>query len=323
MYKLIKIISLCTLFYRVLLGGIMLSILCFFLLGENNYSNCSIRVYLFNLAFTFGFAPLLIKSWRVHHLFNIRPMTRKTLIKNYVLLLWTFLFVAIDVGILAANLYHRGTNDLTPVTVTKLSTNGAYAEQTYCGYYDNTTLAYSELAYKGCMIVLACYLCFLTRRVVDEIAGSKILLIIVYNTAMIASVIILIVSSLSDIRVIILCEVIGICFIVSMNACLLVLPWLYILATVGDDEATEHVIMSMTASGNIRNGKVKGSISLSGTPVAPSRAPPGMGAIPIINLPLNNNNNNILSSGPITGRALGLRGFELYGVDVDSIDVKA
>ena len=219
-----------------------MTIVCFFLLGPNSQSACSTRPYLFNIAYTLAVSPLLIKSWRVHQIFNLNPMARKSLISNYVLFLWTLGFIFIDIVILIANLYSTGQDGTHPVTLTRLSSNGAYAEVTYCGYYDNYSLMYCEVAYKGLLIFAACVLSFLTRNVVDAIAGSKTLLVIIYNTAVVSSVMVLVVSGLTDIRVIIFCESLGICFCVVSNGLAQVLPWLYQIIYIGDKEAAVQAI---------------------------------------------------------------------------------
>eukprot|EP01041_Mallomonas_annulata_P032497 gene32497-54983_t len=79
-------------------------------------------------------------------------------------------------------LYANG--DLTmPVTKIMRTSNGAFAELTYCGYHYDNSIMLSELVYKSVLIAAACYLSFLTRNVVGAVAGSKALLAIVYNTA--------------------------------------------------------------------------------------------------------------------------------------------
>jgi len=65
--------------FMILLGATSLAISCFLLLGPNDQLNCAIRPWLFNLAFTTSFSPLLIKSWRVHIMFNVNPMSRNKL----------------------------------------------------------------------------------------------------------------------------------------------------------------------------------------------------------------------------------------------------
>ena len=51
----------------ILGGGILLAGAALSLLGENTSLTCGVRLYLFNIAFTFTFAPLLITLWKVYH----------------------------------------------------------------------------------------------------------------------------------------------------------------------------------------------------------------------------------------------------------------
>ena len=242
-YKQSKMIKLCQPVFTmmILVGGILLIISCFTLLGENTELSCSTRPYLFNAAFTFAFAPLLIKSWRVHVLFNLNPMAKNKLISTYVLIVYTIEFVVIDVIIMTLCLF-AGGRGTKPFVANVLTTNGAYAQLTYCGYHGNKIFFYSELAYKGLLVAVACFLSFKTRNVAGAIAGSKVLLVIVYNTAFMSGVIILITSSITDVESIITCESIGICLCVMMNAALLVVPVSYQIIIVGDHEAAEEVM---------------------------------------------------------------------------------
>ena len=57
-------------FTLLVLGGCLLQcISCMIFLGENTSTSCAARAFLFNLALTLAFAPLLIKCWRVYILF--------------------------------------------------------------------------------------------------------------------------------------------------------------------------------------------------------------------------------------------------------------
>ena len=275
-HKKSKMIKLCQPVFTmmILIGGILLVILCYMLLGENNDLSCSTRPYLFNIAFTFAFAPLLIKSWRVHVLFNLNPMAKNKLISTYVLVVYTMLFVVLDVVLMTLCLFvgGRGTK---PFVASELTSNGAYSQLTYCGYHGNTTFFYTELAYKGLLIAVACFLSFKTRNVAGAIAGSKVLLAIVYNTAFMSGVIILITSSVNDVESIITCEGIGICFCVVMNAALLVLPVSYQILYVGDNEAAEEVMEEVfskkrsAVQASMRDGgATRGSLEYRGSSVA-------------------------------------------------------
>jgi len=117
-------------------------------------------------------------------------------------------FVIADVVIIAICL-HSGENPpgTNPrVVLTETSDKEAYAELTYCGYYDNENFFRAELVYKGLLIALACTLSFLTRKVAGAIAGSKALMVIVYNTAFMSGVIILITNNVKDVESTVVCE---------------------------------------------------------------------------------------------------------------------
>ena len=231
----------------ILVGGILLIISCYTFLGENTDASCSTRPYLFNVAFTFTFAPLLIKSWRVHVIFNLSRDATDNFISTYILTVYTMVFVILDVLIITLCLYVGGSGT-KPYVSDVLTNNGAYAQLTYCGYHGNDTFFYTELAYKGLLIAVACFLSFKTRNVAGAIAGSKVLFAIVYNTAFMSGVIILITHSVKDVGSIITCEGIGICFCVVMNAAMLVLPVSYQIVHKGDQEAAEEVRVEVVNS---------------------------------------------------------------------------
>ena len=239
--------------YMILGGGILLSFSALSLIGPNTILTCNVRLYLFNVAFTFTFAPLLIKSWRVHVLFNLNPLAKKKLISPYILCLYTMIFVLIDIIILTVVTYGLGASP-DPKTSTQLTNNGAYAELTYCGYHKLDSLFFAELAFKGCLIAAACYLSFKTRNVVGAIAGCKTLLAIVYNTAFICAVIILVTRSLTDTYTIIVAEAIGICFCVITNAVMFAGPILYHVVIIGDDAAASEVRDSLFNRGSTHVG---------------------------------------------------------------------
>ena len=241
--RLIKLTS--PVFTFLILGGcLMLAVSCFFLLGENTSVNCAIRPWLFNLAFTCAFSPLLIKAWKIHVMFNVQTPTKQKVFSAMTLCIHTIQFVIVDVLILSFSLYLGGSGT-TPETVVSLSTNGAYADTTICAYVSNTILLYAEVCFKGSLILLACVLAFKIRNISGTVAASKTLLAIVYNVAFISAVILIICRSVSDVSTIIVSQTAGICFCVVFSAALLVIPTCWHLATVGDDEAADEVMQEV------------------------------------------------------------------------------
>ena len=243
--------------WLIITGDILLDISAISLLGANTYFTCVTRLYLFNASFTLAFVPLLIKSWRVHILFNLNPLAKKKLISNWKLVLATLSFVITDILLLSISSYGIGKNP-RPSSTTQLTKNGAYAELTYCGYHNNSVLFATELCYKGVLIVIACYYSIRIRNVVGAIAGSKTVFGIVYNTAFTCLVIILITRSVTDTVTVIVCEALGICFCTLANAVLLVAPVLYHYYVVGDANAAEEV--------KARLGAGRGSVAQSRAP---------------------------------------------------------
>jgi len=230
-----------------ILGSIVMTVSAIMLLGENTHYRCTVRVFLFNLAFTFAFVPLLIKSMRVHYYFNLFPNSKKTEMRTRDLLKYMICFLAADTIILCLTLYIQddGTKPYTEYILTK---NGAYADLTYCGYHNNIVLIYTEVVYKGILIIAACYLSFRNRNVVGEIGGSKAVFAIVYNIAIISIVMVTIAISVSDVRYIILVEAVGTCFGVVVTCLLLVVPVVWQIWFIGDKAAAKYVVSKVLAS---------------------------------------------------------------------------
>ena len=231
----------------IIAGDILLDISAISLLGANTYFTCTTRLYLFNASFTLAFVPLLIKSWRVHILFNLNPLAKKKLISNWKLTLGTLSFVVLDVILLTSTTFGIGKSPRNKSS-TQLTTNGAYAELTFCGYHNNNVLFATELCYKGLLILIACYYSIRIRNVVGAIAGGKTVFGIVYNTAFTCLVIILITRSVTDTVTVIVCEALGICFCTIANAMMLVGPVLYHHYVIGDANAAEEVKARMGMS---------------------------------------------------------------------------
>ena len=224
----------------VLLGSLLLSIYCILLLGRNTDSACTVRPWLFNMAFTLAFSPLLIKSYMVHKLFNVNAFSRNKLINYKILTTYTVLFLSIDALIISGTLYSSdGTKE---IVATQLTSDGAYSTVSYCSSTRNRTFLYAEICFKGFMVLSACLLSFLVRKIPGTIAGSKMLLITVYNVACVSGVVMLIIHAVTDIGIMIMCQVVGICVCVIVTTALLVVPTFMKLITDGDDAAAEEVI---------------------------------------------------------------------------------
>ena len=199
-----------------------------------------IRPWIFNVAFTLSFSPFLMKAYMVHKLFNISPMSKSKFISLKVLLTSTVVFLLIDWALISIMVYGVGEGAVSARNIELI--NGAETAVTYCTTTRNTAFLVSELLYKGLMIGAACVLAFLVRNIHGTIAGSRTLLIIVYNVAFVSGFVLLIVHNVTDVGLAVIAQVVGICFCCLLAVGMLLVPLLYSLATVGDDAGAEAVL---------------------------------------------------------------------------------
>ena len=233
----------------VLLGCVLLCISCIVYIGANTTTTCTTRAYLFNLSFTIAFAPLLLKSIQLYKHFVLTWEVnllvhngKKKLISSTELLRGMLVFLLADVIIISLCIYFAGRRTASPYVATDRASSGALVEMHHCGYHDNDLFIYTELAYKGGLILIACCLTFLVRHIADAVAGTKILMGIVYNTALVGASVMGAVRNMSDVPTMILVETVAITYCVLLTCVLLTAPVLYRIQAVGDKEAAAEVI---------------------------------------------------------------------------------
>jgi len=117
-----------------------------------------------------------------------------------------------------------------------------YGEVTLCATTVNRAFLDVELAYKGGMVLVACVLSFLVRKISGIVAGSRVMMLIIYNIAVVSVVVLLIINNVSSAELAILSQVIGISVCVTLASVLLVAPVTYRLITIGDDAAADAVM---------------------------------------------------------------------------------
>ncbi len=234
----------------VLLGSVLLCVLCIMLLGDNTTGVCIARPFLFNLSFTLCMAPLLVKGWIVNLKFESGEFENFTgsLLSLPRLMLMTGALVLLDAFIMCICLYAVGGPDgfgTAPITTTELTANGAFAAVTRCKYVNNFTLVEAEFVFKGLLIMFSCIFCYLNRKISGTIAGSAMLLVVVYNVAFISIAVVAVSQTLTEIDTVILIQALGICACVVVNVGLLVAPHVYSLIVVGDSDAAASVRIQM------------------------------------------------------------------------------
>jgi len=232
-------------------GFVLLAISALFFLGENNTVNCSIRAYLTNIAFTIAFATILIKCYRVYIIFA-KPCGTKFVTGHQTRLLMTprvFVacvcgFVMADFILVTVSLMHS-KHGLQPYTKIEVGSNHAKAQVTFCGFEDNRSFILGEVAYKSALIVGCCVLSFAIRSVNATIASARNLFVLVYNVALVESLLIAVALTVKDIQVVTFCQVLGVCYCVLLGTGLLVIPVAYKLMQMGDDRAASGILRSM------------------------------------------------------------------------------
>ena len=235
-----------------LTGCILLCISCLVFLGSNSDINCSARAYLFNFSFTIAFSPLLIKGWRVYSVF-VRSWKVNVLfhgskskpINVYELAIGILIFLTVDVIVMCVTLYGSNNKGTKPYVKMVKTNNGAYADLTYCGYHGNNHSFFSMLGYKGLLILAACVLSIQIRKISDAVAGTKVLVAIVYNTLFIGIIVISLVRTVTSVELIIFASCMGVAFCVVIACGFLVVPVMTRIIFTGDKEAAGEVIDEM------------------------------------------------------------------------------
>jgi hypothetical protein len=91
-------------------------------------------------------------------------------------------------------------------------------------------------------IYIHIYILSLSVDVPGPLAGSKVLLVIVYNTALVSAIILSITQlTLNDVPLTILIQAVGISFCVVVNCALYVFPLVYTIHTIGDEHIYKYM----------------------------------------------------------------------------------
>lgn len=183
----------------------------------NTVTNCAARPFLFNLGYTISLAPFLVKAVRVYQLFIANPLQKNKTIGQFTLIGEVLFIAFMDLVIIFATLL--SSNGTNPILDDTASSSGAVVTNDYCAYTKNKALLYTEIAFKATLLTVARLLAFRMRNIPSAIAGSKTALVIVYNTAVVSAVVILMIQLITgNIPLTISIQVVGICYVVTLNA---------------------------------------------------------------------------------------------------------
>jgi len=228
-------------------GCILLGISCIVFLGPNNYVNCTSRALLFNISFSIAFAPLLMKCRQVYKMFVytrhiLDPSGSRKLLSPLGFTGRILAFVLVDVLIIGVTVYLQPNTSCAPYTTTELNLHGAYEEFTYCGYHRSDAFFFAELGYKTFLILLGCYWSISIRSVVDAIAGSKELLLLMYSTTLIGAISVTVVRTVTNVEIVISCTILAISYCSILCAIIIAFPTVYSICLIGDQAAADNVM---------------------------------------------------------------------------------
>jgi gamma-aminobutyric acid type B receptor len=224
----------------VLRACMLLSFAWALMVGENTTTLCTVRPWLLNLGFTLGLGPLLAKSYMIHYIFNLNPMKKHQASLTPVFI-FTLALLCVDAFLIAVIAYGGGGSIKSSV-VTQLLQNGAYGQLTLCEFPNDGIFLIVEIIFKGMLLMAACYLCWKVRHIADALAGRWGLILTVYTTTIVCGIILLVLTSVSDVPTQVVITSIGICFCAIITTLSLTVPNAYQLLTIGDEEAVHDVM---------------------------------------------------------------------------------
>lgn len=160
----------------ILLAGLMLCFLQpFFFLIQPSIAICTIRRFLVGFCFAVSFSPLLVKTNRLHRIFNRSPEQLKTkprFIGPLSQVIITFLLISVQVVIA-----------ITWLSIEHPSTTYTYNSHTTelkCGASSDVGLIVS-LGYNLLLLILSTYFAFLARKIPENFNEAKFINVTLYT----------------------------------------------------------------------------------------------------------------------------------------------
>ena len=161
-------------------GTILMNFTILAYIGPNTNSSCLARPWIFNLASSIMFAPLIMKLRRVDKLIN-NPKLKKIKITDWDVLKSTFALLMVDVILV---LIWTFTNTPRMITVST-SYSGALASvnDNVCSTGLNNTMEDVLLVWKACLLCFGVYLAVTTWKAPPDLAEAKTFAVAIYNVA--------------------------------------------------------------------------------------------------------------------------------------------
>jgi len=162
----------------VSIGSIMASVGCLALLSQDSAMACSASTWLINFAFLFMFGALIIKTYRIYKIFNMKKL-KIAAITQLSLLRWLCYLLLIELTI---RIISEG---ISPFHLQAYAT-ATDADWTYTTACDSTYATYFlvvSFGYKAVLLLFGIFLAFQVKDVEKNFNESKLLGLCIYNCA--------------------------------------------------------------------------------------------------------------------------------------------
>ena len=157
------------------LGCVGMNVASYALLGANTNTTCVLRQWGFGFFFVIFVAPLILKSYRLHRLFNSVSLAEAHLLPPLVMFGLACLMCAVVVIILITVTAQGGFD---AATISAVDSQGALSEHIQCLPAAAGSLVL--YVYQGILILGGCALSYLTRNVDPAFGESKALMFVMY-----------------------------------------------------------------------------------------------------------------------------------------------
>jgi len=161
-----------------LLGCILLNLSSFLSLGENTDEMCMVRMWSFNFCLSLMIAPLFAKVFRVYILLGGANRMRRVTMNHKQTALRTLPIILFQLAILVVF-----TIVDPPAAEESVTTDSGVPQQSIQCHYETHAFTITQVLYNSFLVVLGCYLCFLSRNLDVRYGEARQLFYGVYNIA--------------------------------------------------------------------------------------------------------------------------------------------
>eukprot|EP00004_Rigifila_ramosa_P028878 TRINITY_DN9_c0_g1_i4.p1 TRINITY_DN9_c0_g1~~TRINITY_DN9_c0_g1_i4.p1 ORF type:complete len:3547 (-),score=946.75 TRINITY_DN9_c0_g1_i4:148-9951(-) len=241
------------LFCQLVLMGLMLDLVGILTQYDRPTDTlCLARAWVPSVAFTIFLSNLFVKTWRIWRIFDNKRMKRVVITNGNLLTMFGF-FLLVDVAILGV---WTGTNAPAPAIV--YGNPSAWT----CQSSQSDIFELALRGYKYVLLLFGTFLAINIRNIqVSQFNESRHIAFSIYNILIILTLILIVVSSLSDQKSIFIVSSMGELLIIWGILATLFLPKLFVIFSPGDFASEDASRTHISNGGSQYRGTMSGSIS--------------------------------------------------------------